>query len=88
MSSFGEDDEEDHPMPVFIPVMKCEVKVNYVLNAWPFCEILILGSFTKIYQHFRCLLKSDNKNRHFTCGIYMYMGVCVEVLSGESPDYG
>jgi hypothetical protein len=57
MLSFGEDDEEDHPMPVFIPVMKCEVKVSCVLNTLPFCKNLILGSYTKIYQHIPILVK-------------------------------
>jgi hypothetical protein len=29
--SFSEDNEKECPMPVFIPVMKCEVKVSYIL---------------------------------------------------------
>jgi hypothetical protein len=37
LSLFGEDGEE-HLMPVFIPVMKCEMKVSYILMSCPFCK--------------------------------------------------
>jgi hypothetical protein len=42
-SSLGEDREE-RLTPVFIPVMKCEMKASYVLMSCPFCKMMYMQS--------------------------------------------
>jgi hypothetical protein len=44
LSSLGED-EEEHLMPLFVPVMKCEMKASYILMSCPFCKSLYRQSF-------------------------------------------
>jgi hypothetical protein len=45
LSSLGED-EEEHLMPVFIPVMKRETKASYILMSCPFCKSRVYKSMS------------------------------------------
>jgi hypothetical protein len=47
LSSLGED-EEEHLMPVFIPVMKCEMKASYILMSCPFFKSIYRQSLQKL----------------------------------------
>jgi hypothetical protein len=68
LSSFHEDGEE-HLMPVFIPVMTCEMKVSYILMSCPFCKRSDRQSLQKCIS-FTCaqaMFANKYKGRDFLC---------------------
>jgi hypothetical protein len=53
LSSLGED-EEERLMPVFIPVMKSEMKASYILVSCPFCKSIYRQSLQKYVSFHLC----------------------------------
>jgi hypothetical protein len=65
LSSLGED-EGEHLMPVFIPVMKCEMKASYVLMSCPFCKRIYRQSLQKCVS-FTCAKAVRTNYKHNEC---------------------
>jgi hypothetical protein len=65
LSSLGED-EEEHLMPVFIPVMKCEMKASYIIMSCPFCKSIYRQSLQRCVS-FTCAKAMCTNNKHNEC---------------------
>ena len=76
LSSLGED-EEEHLMPVFIPVMKCETKASYILMSCPFCKSIYRQSLQKCVS-FTCAKAMCTNNEHNECDF-----LCTDIIYRE-----
>jgi hypothetical protein len=65
LSSRGED-EEEHLMPLFMSVMKCELKASYILMSCPFCKSIYRQSLQK-YVSFICAQAMCTNNKRNEC---------------------
>ena len=76
LSSLGED-EEEHLMPLFIPVMKCEMKASYILISCPFSKSIYRQSSQK-YVSFICAQAVRTNNERNECDF-----LCTDIVDPE-----